>query len=333
MGLKWTNEEDEAVEPRSIPDAEAYGVEIDGEAFVDDDGSKFIYEESFKGFVASDLPEAFTFELVNYFDHNGAYESGRLPFEITKSDGALSAEVLDFAWPHGRSQDFDPVDVERLQLTRRVVGELCEHEDWIRGVAFDEDDERYGGMTLKYEVIVPADMAAEDAFGLLLERYSRITDRVEALLGQRSLGGILSSGDERLFTREVVMPALEAHGMLDVRYVHGTDEHGRDILYRYQHPLGFEVLGAVQCKAGDVTGRAGQKVDEIIAQIQDAFAFPVYDLNTKSERPVCEVIVAVSGDFRGTAVQRIRHRLPSPVASRVWFWSAKDFRDMRRRAC
>ena len=331
MGLKWINEDDDAVEPRSVPDDEVWGVEIDGEVFAQGDFTKYIYEDAFCGFDADDLPEGFSFELVNYFDHNDAYEAGTLPFEITKGAGRLAIEVFDVAWPKGRSQEYDPLDLDRINLTRRVLEELHEREDWVQDILFDEDDTYYGGATLKYKILAPSRLPAEDAFRLLVDRHSIVESRVDALLGERSLSGILSSGDEQLFTREVVIPMLEDLGMLDVRYVHGADEHGRDVLYRYQHPLGFEILGAVQSKAGDVTGRVGQKVDEIIAQIQDALAFPVYDLNSKSERPVSEVIVAISGDFKGSAVQRIRHRLQLPIASRVWFWSAKDFQGITRR--
>jgi hypothetical protein len=189
-----------------------------------------------------------------------------------------------------------------------------------------------GGTTLTYSISAPSRVPAEEALAVLQGRHALITERVEALQGERSLSGLLAAGDEELFTRQVVIPLLERLGMHGVRYLHGTDEHGRDVLYRYQHPLGFEVLGAVQCKAGDVSGRAGRAVDELLAQIQDALAFPVYDMNAKADRPVAEVLIAVSGDFTNHAVQRLRHRLPPPASSRVWFWSARDFREMARRA-
>lgn len=329
MGLRWVSE-DSDVEPHSIPDDEAWGVRIDDEEFVEGDSVILIYEDSFSGFDTRDLPEGFAFELVNYFDHNGSYEQGSLPFEITKAAGRLVMKVQDFAWPKGRQQELDPRDLERLRLLMTVVDDLRTREGWVDDVVFEEDDAYYGAATLTFSIAVDAIDAAE-AFAELSVRYDMIDGRIQALLGERSLDGILTSGDEAMFTREIVIPTLERLGMLDVRYVHGTDEHGRDVVYRYQHPLGFDVLGCVQCKAGDVTGRVGRMADEIIAQVQDAFAFPVYDLNAKSERQVSEVIIAISGEFKGPAVQRLRHRIPKELAGRVWFWSGKDFRDMRGR--
>ena len=331
MALLWIGEDDEPVKPHAIPDDEVWGVEIDGEPFIEGDNTKLIYEDMFAGFPVSDLPDGFSFELVEYFDNNGLYDPGVLPFEMTRTGAELTVSIMGGAWPKGRSQEIDQDALHRLEVTKSVVDELATRVDWLREIEMGDFDEYYGGVTLTYSIVVSAELDAKDAFEVLRQRYEAITERSEALLGERSLIGVLTSGDESLFTREVVMPALERPGMLDVRLVHGVDEHGRDVLYRYQHPLGFEVLGAVQCKAGDISGRAGRQVDEILAQIQDAMAFPVYDLNTKSERPVAEVIVAVSGEFTGYAIQRIRHRLQAPTASRVWFWSARDFKEMAGR--
>jgi len=90
---------------------------------------------------------------------------------------------------------------------------------------------------------------------------------------------IFEGMDEERLTKEVVMPLLERKGFSRVRYCHGVDEFGRDVLFEEEDKWGSARYCAGQVKAVPIHGEAGRSegnVQELINQAQAASDNPFW---------------------------------------------------------
>jgi len=126
--------------------------------------------------------------------------------------------------------------------------------------------------------------------------------------------------DEACFRQELVEPLLRRlPGVINVICTHGNDEFGRDFLFDYRHPLGHRRWVAVQVKSGDVSGEAGKTCRVILDQVHMAFEHPIIDLGSMGQFSTSEVIVLISGNFKGNARERILDGIRDPA------WRANTF--------
>jgi len=89
------------------------------------------------------------------------------------------------------------------------------------------------------------------------------------------------------FTKEIVMPLLVKMGFSGVKYVHGSDEHGRDVVFFEIDKFDNKKWKAAQVKAVRIHGNARENtgnVNIMINQISSAYRNPYYD--TSSERNI-----------------------------------------------
>lgn len=99
--------------------------------------------------------------------------------------------------------------------------------------------------------------------------------------------------DEKDFTFRLVMPWLKSKGYQDVRYIGGTDEYGRDVIFSKEKLDGEKEWFGVQVKYGKIKGKHVGKYDiqELISQAKTAITTPLPIEQGKSEVKISEVII------------------------------------------
>lgn len=141
---------------------------------------------------------------------------------------------------------------------------------------------------------------------------------------------VIYQKDERRFCEEVLAVLLKEMGFLLVRDVHGTDEYGRDFIFAEKMPFLELRYYGLQAKAGDISGRAKSQIDTILSQIEDAFTMPYTKEpeKSKSEIYINTMIVAISGEFKRNAVEKIRAKIPPHLVGSVYFWDKTKIRSL-----
>jgi hypothetical protein len=115
--------------------------------------------------------------------------------------------------------------------------------------------------------------------------------------------------DEQDFALSVVIPLLRKLGFSNIRYNHGRREFGKDIIFSRRTEFDdFEFWGA-QVKYGDIPGAANSEIDFIIAQVDDAFKVPFYDLYTKRKERISKLLIVISGKFTENAIEKICEKI------------------------
>lgn len=111
---------------------------------------------------------------------------------------------------------------------------------------------------------------------------------------------------EEEFTKTIIIPMLHHIGYRRIRYVHGIDEHGRDLLFFDQDRFGQETLQAAQVKLGNLKGSQKQKIQiEIAPQLQEGLRMPYRDPETGKTHQVSRMYLIISGEYLGTAKDQI----------------------------
>ena len=138
-----------------------------------------------------------------------------------------------------------------------------------------------------------------------------------------ALGGMcwkaVYASDERAFCEDVLTPLLRRMGFLSVRYTQGVREYGRDFTFSEVTPFGMMRHYGLQAKAGDVAGGVSSAIDQIVAQADDAFKMPYYDIASAEPRHISAFIVAISGRFTSNAKEKIVHKIPSGLHGSLLF--------------
>lgn len=130
--------------------------------------------------------------------------------------------------------------------------------------------------------------------------------------------------DEPLFTREVVIPILRAIGFESVRYNHGVNEYGRDVLFADLDKFSNVRHYAAQVKAGHISASNGTLLNQLIAQIDDAFAMPVKGPGKSKNFHISEVYIICSGKISSGAIERLNQKIDARLAGSVHFLDFDD---------
>ena len=134
--------------------------------------------------------------------------------------------------------------------------------------------------------------------------------------------------DEPQFTREVLIPLLNKMGYENVRYNHGRDEYGRDIIFSTINRFGKEINFGVQAKAGDVSGGATGLIDTLIGQLDDAFSMPFKRLGDPNDKFIAVHIVAISGKYTNNAKQKLLSKIDKWNKENVCFWDKEKILEL-----
>lgn len=133
------------------------------------------------------------------------------------------------------------------------------------------------------------------------------------------------------FTKEIVIPTLQALGFVDVRYNGGPDELGKDVLFAEITRIGGKRHLGAQIKYGDISGGNNSAINDLVNHVERAFNMPVEDLITKKEVFLSELYVIIAGEFKGKAKDvLIRDARISLFRDRVHFISGSQFRELLR---
>lgn len=131
------------------------------------------------------------------------------------------------------------------------------------------------------------------------------------MYSSRQIEDALASLPEEALTRDIVIPLLQEMGYKDVRYVHGTFEHGVDVLCTEETPLGTEFCG-IQVKAVSIHGtkaRKGGNVVQLINQASAALRHRFIDERDNTEKSLDKYFFMTSASITDVAIAEIRDAL------------------------
>lgn len=193
-----------------------------------------------------------------------------------------------------------------MEAKRAIIEERAVE---VKDVALEDYDDDGVWIHLSYSAEVDADKLAT-----VVQTAEQIVAEIEGAAEMR-LGAQLwapsHADDEKEFTLGTVLPILRKLGFQNVRYNHGRREFGRDVLFaRLTEFQDIEFWGA-QIKFGNVSGAVDSDVNELIAQVDDAFKMPFYDLYTKQQQRISKVAIVVSGKFTENAIEKICEKIES----------------------
>ncbi len=115
--------------------------------------------------------------------------------------------------------------------------------------------------------------------------------------------------NEEQFTKRVVIPFLMRAGFYRIRYVHGQDERGRDLVFFDSDRLGQELLCAAQVKTGDISGKHKSLISDIIGQLDEGHRVHYLDPETGKTRRVGRMYLIISGLLVGGAKEQFHSAL------------------------
>jgi signal transduction histidine kinase len=116
---------------------------------------------------------------------------------------------------------------------------------------------------------------------------------------------------EEALTRDIIIPLLQEMGYKNVRYVHGTFEHGVDIVCTEETPFGTEFCG-IQVKAVPIHGTKARKegnVAELINQASSALRHRFVDERDNTEKRLDKYFFMTSASITDVAAVNIRDAL------------------------
>ncbi|SMO94583.1 hypothetical protein [Fodinibius sediminis] len=143
----------------------------------------------------------------------------------------------------------------------------------------------------------------------MAEQISEEIEGATEIIAGRNIWNPEDSENEKEFTLRTVIPIIRKIGFNSVKYNHGKREYGRDILFNRITEFQEIEFWAAQVKFGDISGSAGGDIDEIIAQIDDAFKMPFYDVYTKQKNRISKLAIIISGKFTNNAIEKICEKI------------------------
>lgn len=113
------------------------------------------------------------------------------------------------------------------------------------------------------------------------------------------------------FRQQVLIPLLKAMGFSDVHEFHGTDEKGKDLIFREVSRLKEVFVHAAVVSKNDITGKVGdtKSAERILAQVRMALEEPYVDIYTGRTTIIDRCWVITSGRILSTAIDRISGHL------------------------
>lgn len=170
----------------------------------------------------------------------------------------------------------------------------------------------------------------QDLFEFTADAFDQVRSIV-ALVNQHLFGFKWKTAyekDEPLFTKEVVIPVLRRMGFQSVRYNHGVTEYGRDVLFSEVDKFSRVRHYAAQVKAGSIDASNGTLLNQLIAQIDDAFAMPIKGAGKARLLHIAEVFVICSGRISEGAVERLNQKLDPRLAGSLHFLDGEDVKHL-----
>lgn len=171
---------------------------------------------------------------------------------------------------------------------------------------------------------------------ILREKASSLLSRSRktlAKLSRAELLRVIRQLGEQDFTRKVMMPLLHTLGFRGIRYTHGTNECGIDLLFYYVDPFGHRQYVGAQVKVETIVRTAGRPVSHnLMRMVDQAHLALASSWNVSSEMKDVELdrfLVITSQSITDPARQFLLDsvRKRTPVA-RVGWLDGEDVADL-----
>jgi len=158
-------------------------------------------------------------------------------------------------------------------------------------------------------------------------------DRRIASLGRDGLSQFLATASEQTVTLKVLVPLFHKLGYRGIRYTHGTNECGLDLVFYDVDRLGIRRYMGAQVKAEKIHKSVGDSttgsVLAILQQVEQAFQSTLYLLPERTELELERIFVISSKSVTQPARDYIRKALMGRVyPQHVDFWDAETIVDL-----
>jgi hypothetical protein len=305
---------------------EVVGVQLAGEALQSDDGETWFLPKGLIGDLAvADLPDDAVFELCNRAE-DGFVQSDNFPIRLQRVGPNRLRIVCEDS---GTRKYWDGVVGFKpyMEAKKAIIEERAKE---VGDVALDGYDDDGAWIHLTYSAEADAEKMQTG-----VQIAEQIVKEIEGAAEMR-LGGLLwapvAEDNEKDFTLRTVLPILRKLGFQNVRYNHGKREFGRDAVFARVTEFNELEHWGTQVKIGDVQGGADSDIDILLAQIDDAFKMPFYDLYTRQKQRISKLAVIISGKFTENAVEKICEKIESyAVRNNVVFIDGEKLRTLAER--
>ena len=243
-----------------------------------------------KGFNIGSIPNSFFFHLFE-----GDYEWDIATDEKYAGISSVNFHIHRKYWYH---------KFGALQYVSAMKKAIEIRKKSEKDMEFYEIDDNGAHIFFRFDIFLLEDMPINRA----VKRFKQIVQEIEGHAERLLEGEDVSSeilDDEKKFAIELLLPLFRSMGFVDVKYNHGKREFGKDVTFSEIDKFGVRRNFGVQAKAGDLSGEAGAEIDQIIAQIEDAFTMPYINTTSREKRFISDLIVAISGRFTDNAKDKI----------------------------
>ncbi len=213
----------------------------------------------------------------------------------------------------GRDEDVEVMGFDAVYYYKRLKDVVIKREVEIGDVFFQEIKRIENSVFITFYSEIESDLL-DNVLDFAQEISEEIMDNLRSSLGYniRYIGGVKN---EKELTKEIIIPLLRKLGFINVRYNHGTYEHGRDIIFSRKTEFDDMEYYSAQVKFGDVSGdiRSRQTI-ELLEQIKQAFEISFRDIYGKTIEGISKLIVIISGKFSKPALDQLNDGLKNNEA-------------------
>jgi hypothetical protein len=278
-------------------------IRVNGESLRSDDGETWYLPKGLIGeALVNQLPETAVFEICDRVE-DSIIMMDTIPIRMQRiGDNRVR---LDFEDSASRKYWDGTIGFKAYMEAKKGVVE--ERATQVGDIALGgyEDDGAWIHLTYSAEAEVKKISTA-------VELAEQIVEEIEGALEIRlgvELWAPRLADSEREFTLRTVLPILRKLGFQNVKYNHGKREFGRDVTFARVTEFQDLEFWAAQVKFGDVAGGANAEIDDLLAQIEDAFKMSFYDLYTKQRQRVAKLAIIISGKFTENAIEKICEKI------------------------
>ncbi len=280
-------------------------IRVNGESLHSDDGETWYLPKGLIGeALVNQLPETVVFEICERIE-DSIIMMDTIPIRVQRiGDNRVR---LDFEDSGTRKYWDGTIGFKAYMEAKKGIVE--ERATQVGDIALTgyEDDGAWIHLTYSTEAEV-------EKISTAVELAEQIVEEIEGAVEMR-LGAELwapkDADSEKEFTLRTVLPILRKLGFQNVKYNHGKREFGRDVIFARVTEFQDLEFWAAQVKFGDVAGGANAEIDDFLAQIDDAFKMPFYDLYTKQRQRIAKLVIIISGKFTENAIEKISEKIES----------------------
>ena len=307
-------------------DGEVVECYLDGEPLASEDENTFLVQSHLlTGFRLSDIPNDVLLVPIKGIESDVIYID--LPAQISRYEDGQAAVRMEFT-ARRKYWDEEVGLAKYVAALRKALEMRAASMRDVEDITLDDDGDY---VFLYWELILTDDLEAQDALSRIGEAYDELTGHTEQILyGFRPSPEDVR--DEPTYTKRVIVPLLISMGFQDIHYSHGQTEFGKDVTFSRLDEFGILKHYGAQVKFGDMSGEAGSEIDELIGQIEDAFAMPYVSLYGKDKRYISVLYVIASGKFTSNAQEKIINKVSQPaVRSNVIFLDGEKVTELVER--